>query len=189
MQKGRAKPPKAKEEGRMMNAEREPKPGTCVVQARYKPCAWEGIGRCKPGTCEVYARYMGGTCVGQAGVLRQCPNGSGRDRMPRTVSICRLCRQLRTLLTGYSPRWGMRIVPAPRVIPLAGCSWRAAGEPTKQEGRPNNEPPFTNPQPRVPQPILVRQPVPECIQTWRPLVCIKAARHRAAPHQGLKLTR
>jgi hypothetical protein len=40
MQKGGAKPPKA----------------------RYRPCDWEGIGRCKPGTCEVHACCMHGTC-------------------------------------------------------------------------------------------------------------------------------
>jgi hypothetical protein len=36
------------------------------VHARYKPCAWEGIGRCKPGTCVVRAWYMQGSCEVQA---------------------------------------------------------------------------------------------------------------------------
>ena len=58
---GRAEAQEAKVEGRMMNAERGPKPGTCVVQARYKPCDWEEIGRCKPDTWEVHARCMRGT--------------------------------------------------------------------------------------------------------------------------------
>src|ERR1017187_7359856 len=54
-------------ECRMMNDECRkvgksgPKPGTCVVQARYKPCAWEEIRRCKPGTCVVHATYKPGT--------------------------------------------------------------------------------------------------------------------------------
>jgi hypothetical protein len=150
-----------KEECRMMKGLAKP------PKARCKSGTSQVIGRGLGGDWEVQARYMRGACEVQAGVLRQCPNGPGRDKMPRTVSICWLCRQLRTLLARYSPRWGMRIVPSPRVTLLAGCSWRAAGQPPTQKGRPNNEPPLTNPQPRVPQPILIGQSGPECIQTWR----------------------
>jgi hypothetical protein len=163
--------------------------GTWEVYGRYVGGTWEVRGRYVGGTWEVYGGYMRGTCDVQARVMRQCSNRHGRHRIPKPVSICPLCSQLHTFLARYSPRWAMGSVPARRVTALARCSWLADGLPIKQEGRPNSEPPFTNPQPRVPQPILIRQPGPECIQTWRPLVCMKAAHHRAVPHQGLKLTR
>src|ERR1035441_2892600 len=124
---------------------------------------WPG----KAAQSEVHARYMRGTCEVQAGVLRQCPNGPGWDRMPRTVSIYWLCRHLRIFLERYSPRQAIRTDHARRVGSLARCSWHTAGQPPTQKGRPNNEPPLTNPQPRVPQPILIGQSGPECIQTWR----------------------
>src|ERR1035441_2098938 len=41
----------------MKNAERPGKAAQSQAHARYKPGAWEEIGRCKPGTCEVHAWY------------------------------------------------------------------------------------------------------------------------------------
>ena len=47
----------------MQNAERRGKATQSQVQARYKPCDWEGIERCKPGTCVVHAWYKPGTSL------------------------------------------------------------------------------------------------------------------------------
>src|ERR1035441_4122253 len=57
------RPPKATTKAKQKVENRKagksgPKPGSCEVRGRYKPCAWEGIGRCKPGSWEVHAWYM-----------------------------------------------------------------------------------------------------------------------------------
>src|ERR1035441_10278962 len=56
--------PEAKAECRMQNAESRSKATQSQVQAKYKPCDWEGIRRYMRGTCVVQARLGTGACVG-----------------------------------------------------------------------------------------------------------------------------
>ena len=77
------------------------KPGTCVVQARYKPCAWEGIGRCKPSTCVVQATSKPPRKQGKAGKL-----GGRTLCFPRaSVGISVAARRLRRDRARYRQLW------------------------------------------------------------------------------------
>jgi hypothetical protein len=85
---------------------------------------------------------------------RSCA-GNGKQEMPKSVSVCRFSRRLRTFPAWCPIREAVGTVPAWRSTALAGGFWGAEGQPTKQKGRPAIGPPPRNPQPIIPQTVQV----------------------------------
>jgi hypothetical protein len=66
-------------------------------KARYKPCAWEGIERCKPGTCVVQARSMRGTLLLSNGALRGAAAAPPDLCLILTALVCPIFKRISIL--------------------------------------------------------------------------------------------